>query len=211
MHTIGLVQQKGGVGKTTIATNLTRTLQLRGHKALLVDADPQGTSRDWAAESDLETPTTVGVDRPVVHKEMPKLEGYDVAIIDAVGKLEKMTVSVIKASNLILVPIQPSAADLWAVGTVIDHVETRQEMNEGRPDARFVVSRAITGSTMTDSVQEVIDEASIERLGSVIHQRVAFARALGSGISVHEGSDKMAQTEINHLTDEIEQILQNYE
>ena len=211
MHTIGLVQQKGGVGKTTIATNLARTLQLRGHKTLLVDADPQGTARDWAAKSDLETPTTVGVDRPVVHKELPKLEGYDVAIIDAVGKLEKMTVSVIKASDLVLVPIQPSAADLWAVGTVIDHVETRQEMTGGQPDARFVVSRAITGSTMTDSVQEVIDEASLERLGSVIHQRVAYARALGSGTSVHEGSDKKAQSEINDLTDELEQILQNHE
>lgn len=207
MKAVGLVQQKGGVGKTTIATNVARALQLRGHKVLLVDADPQGTARDWAAKSDLETPTTVGVDRPVVHKELPKIDGFDVAIIDAVGKLEKMTVSVIKASDLVLIPIQPSAADLWAVGTVIDHVETRREMTEGQPKARFVISRAITGSTMTDSVQEVLDEAPFGRLEEPTHQRVAYARALGSGKSVLEGSDQKAQAEINAIADELESIL----
>lgn len=208
MKTVGLVQQKGGVGKTTIATNVARTLQLRGHSVLLVDADPQGTARDWAAKSDVETPTTVGVDRPVVHKELPKIDGFDIAIVDAVGKLEKMTVSVIKASDLALVPIQPSAADLWAVGTVIDHIETRQEMTEGQPEARFVISRAITGSTMTDSVQEVLDEAPFGRLDGATHQRVAYARALGSGESVHDGTDEKAQAEINAITDELQPLLE---
>ncbi len=206
MTTIGLVQQKGGVGKTTLATNIARTFQLRGHSVLLVDADPQGTARDWAAKSDIQTPTTVGVDRPVVHKELPKIDGFDIAIVDAVGKLEKMTVSVIKASDLALLPIQPSSADLWAVGTVIDHVETRREMTEGKPNARFVISRAITGSTMTDSVQSVLDEAPFDRLECGTHQRVAYARALGQGLSVHKMNDSKAQAEINAITDELEQI-----
>jgi len=207
MLTIGLVQQKGGVGKTTIATNVARTLQLRGYEVLLVDADPQGTARDWAAKEGIEAPVTVGVDRPVIHKEMPKINGYDVAIVDAVGKLEKMSVSVIKASDLVLVPIQPSAADLWAVGQIIDHIET-QQMSRGKPEARFVVSRAITSSTMGDKVQQILDEAPFGRLNSGTHQRVAYARALGDGKSVHETSDSKAQKEINDITDELEQILQ---
>lgn len=207
MTTIGLVQQKGGVGKTTIATNVARTLQLRGYKVLLVDADPQGTARDWAAKEAIETPVTVGVDRPVVHKEIPKIDGYDVAIVDAVGKLEKMSLSVIKASDLVLVPIQPSAADLWAVGQIIDHIET-QRMSRGKPEARFVVSRAITSSTMGERVQQILDEAPFGRLSSGTNQRVAYARALGNGKSVHETSDEKAQKEVNAITDELEQVLQ---
>lgn len=208
MFTIGLVQQKGGVGKTTIATNLSRTFQRRGNDVLLVDADPQGTTRDWAAKEGIETPVTVGVDRPVVHKEIPKIDGYDMAIIDAVGKLEKMTVSVIKASDLVLVPIQPSAADLWAVGQIIDHIETRRQMTEGKPDARFLVSRSIGSSKMGEEVQEVLDQAPFGRLESGTNQRVAYARALGDGKSVHETSDQKAQSEISDIADELEQILQ---
>ncbi|MCS4054068.1 ParA family partition ATPase [Salinibacter ruber] len=210
MTTIGLVQQKGGVGKTTIATNLAATLQSRGYSALLVDADPQGTARDWAAKSEDIGLTTVGVDRPVVHEELPSIEGFDVAIVDAVGKLEKMTISVIKASDLALVPIQPSAADLWAVGQVIDHIESRQEITGGKPEARFVISRAIASSTMTDQVQEILNEAPFERLETEVNQRVAYARALGDGKSIHETSDAKAKKEINDITDELEQILQTH-
>ncbi len=208
MTTIGLVQQKGGVGKTTIATNLAATLQSRGYSVLLVDADPQGTARDWAAKSDNTGLTTVGVDRPVVHEELPSIEGFDVAIVDAVGKLEKMTISVIKASDLVLVPIQPSAADLWAVGQVIDHIETRQDITGGTPMARFVISRAIGSSKMGEQVQDILDEAPFGRLESSVNQRVAYARALGDGKSVHQTSDEKAQSEVDAITDEIEQILQ---
>jgi chromosome partitioning protein len=209
MRTIGLVQQKGGVGKTTIATNLAMTFQKRGYSVLLVDADPQGTARDWSAKSEAHTPTTVGVDRPTVHKEIPSIGGFDIAIVDAVGKLEKMTVSVIKASDLVLVPIQPSAADLWAVGQVIDHIETRREITDGRPDARFVISRAIGSSTMTDQVQKILDEAPFGRLEASVNQRVAFARALGRGLSIHQTTDRKGKNEINAITDELEQILRD--
>lgn len=208
MTTIGLVQQKGGVGKTTIATNLAATLQSRGYSVLLVDADPQGTARDWAAKGEDIGLTTVGVDRPVVHEELPSIEGFDVAIVDAVGKLEKMTISVIKASDLVLVPIQPSAADLWAVGQVIDHIETRQDITGGTPKARFVISRAIGSSKMGEQVQDILDEAPFGRLESSVNQRVAYARALGDGKSVHQTSDEKAQSEVGAITDEIEQILQ---
>ena len=208
MIVIGLVQQKGGVGKTTIATNLADTLSRRSYSVLLVDADPQGTARDWAAKSEDVGLTTVGVDRPVVHEELPSIEGFDVAIVDAVGKLEKMTISVIKASDLVLVPIQPSAADLWAVGQVIDHIETRQDITGGTPKARFVISRAIGSSKMGEQVQDILDEAPFGRLESSVNQRVAYARALGDGKSVHQTSDEKAQSEVGAITDEIEQILQ---
>lgn len=49
MHVIAVLNQKGGSGKTTIATHLARAFQLQGSDVLLVDSDPQGSARDWAA------------------------------------------------------------------------------------------------------------------------------------------------------------------
>ena len=49
MKVIAVLNQKGGAGKTTVATNLSRAIQLLGHTVLLADSDPQGSARDWAA------------------------------------------------------------------------------------------------------------------------------------------------------------------
>ena len=71
---IALLNQKGGSGKTTIAINLAFVLAHEGAKVLLVDSDPQGSARDWAAVRSEPSPfTVVGIDRPILHQEVPKL------------------------------------------------------------------------------------------------------------------------------------------
>ncbi len=216
MTTIGLVQRKDDVGTTTIATNLAVTLRDRGYSVLLVDAGPQGpqkgTVRDWSATGDSQTPETIGVDRPVVHEKLSSIEGFDIAIIDAAGKLEEMTVSAIKASDLALVPVRPSAAAPKEVGQVVDHIEAHQNLTEESPDegratARFIVSRATGSSKMGEQIRQIVNEAPFGRLDAGTNQRVAYARALGEGASVHETGDKEAQAEVEAITDEIEQIL----
>jgi chromosome partitioning protein len=49
MKVIAMLNQKGGAGETAIATHLACALQLVGSDILLVDSDPQGSARDWAA------------------------------------------------------------------------------------------------------------------------------------------------------------------
>ena len=64
MKVIAVLNQKGGSGKTTIATHLARALQLDGADVLLVDSDPQGSARDWAAVREDQPVPVVGIDRP---------------------------------------------------------------------------------------------------------------------------------------------------
>ena len=68
MIVIAVLNQKGGAGKTTIATHLARSLQLRGLETILVDSDPQGSARDFAAVEGGTSVMTVGTrsahDRP---------------------------------------------------------------------------------------------------------------------------------------------------
>jgi chromosome partitioning protein len=63
MRIIAILNQKGGCGKTTIAINLTHSLQNKGYKTLLIDSDPQGSARDWNAENDGQIIPVIGLDR----------------------------------------------------------------------------------------------------------------------------------------------------
>lgn len=206
MRSVGILSQKGGSGKTVISTNLARSLQLRGHEVILVDTDPQGSARDWAATSDVEVPPTVGVDRPNVHKELPRLKGYDFAVVDGAGKMERMSASVIKACDLVLIPVQPAGVDLWAVGELVDLIITRQEA-VGRPEAALMVSRAITGTNLAMEVEEALSGLELPLLNSRTYQRVAYAKAISRGVSVLDLGDKKAKDEINNLTDEVLTLL----
>ena len=131
-----------------------------------MDADPQGSLRDWSAQTE-DGPPVVGVDWSVVHEQLPKIGDFDVAIVDGVPQMEQMTVSIIKASDLILLPVQPSSVDLWSVGTIIDHVEARQQM--AKLQARFIVSRAPATSTLTGDIEAALEDAPFGRVNTTIH------------------------------------------
>lgn len=206
MHSIGILSQKGGSGKTVIATNLARSLQLRGHEVILVDTDKQGSARDWAATSDkIEPPHTVGVDRPRVHQELPKVRGYDYAIIDGAGKVERMSTSVIKASDLVLIPVQPAGVDLWALGELVDLIKARQEAT-GSPQAAFVISRAVVRANLSGDAEEALSALEFPLIGRT-HQRVAYAKAITRGVGVIDLNDEKANNEINDLTEEVLKLL----
>lgn len=200
MKTVSVLNRKGGVGKTTLATNLARALQLRGREVVLVDTDPQGSARDWASTSDdVEVPVTVGVDRPVLDTELPRLKGYDVAVVDGVAKMERMSASAVKASDLVLIPVRPSALSMWPAGELVDLIKSRQEV-AGLPRAAFVLSQAIVGTNLAEEAEEALGRLELP-VWPGTHQRIAYAKAVGRGVSVLDLSAKKATAEIKELTD----------
>jgi len=207
MQTISVLNRKGGVGKSTIATNLARAFQRRGDEVVLIDTDPQGSTSDFcetAIENDHPCPPTFTVDRPTVHEQLLQLNGYDVAIIDGVAKVSEMNVSSIKASDLVLIPVRPSAVDVWAVGEIVDLVQARREVTDG-PEAALVSSQAPPGHRghHADAASDALTAFELPVWEGTC-QRVAYARAMGEGRSVldRRGADK-AQAEIEQLTDRI--------
>lgn len=201
MKTISVLNRKGGVGKTTIATNLARALQLRDLETVLIDTDPQGSASDWcetAIENENPCPPTFTVDSPTVHEQLPQLNGYDVAVVDGVAKVSEMDASSIKAADLVLIPVRPSAVDVWAVGEIIDLVQTRRKATRS-PEAALVPSQAIVGTNLADSVSEALTAFELPVWDGTC-QRVAYARAMAAGRSVLDepGADK-AQAEIKEL------------
>lgn len=195
MLTIAVVNQKGGVGKSTLATNLAALAHLKlrryGRRVLLVDLDAQGSTLDWYAArrdgSKLEGLVVVKADRPLSPARFREIAGtYDVVVLDGPPKLGEMTRSAAVAADVVLVPVQPGPFDLWSAGETAEVLQAADEIRAelGRPPVRrrHVLNRAHPTARLTREALELL-EGEGERVPTV-HQRVAFAEAAAVGESV---------------------------
>lgn len=208
MKVIAVLNQKGGAGKTTIATHLARAIQLAGHDVLLVDSDPQGSARDWAAVREDQPVTVVGIDRPTIERDLKNLAKKDVVVIDGAPQAADLAVSAIKAADFVLIPVQPSPYDIWAAADLVDLVKQRIEVTDGRLQAAFVVSRAIKGTRIGSEVSEALAGYGLPVLESRITQRVSYPGTAAAGLTVMESEpDGDAAAEIYALANEIKHKL----
>lgn len=208
MKVIAVLNQKGGSGKTTIATHLARALQVAGADVLLVDSDPQGSARDWAAVCDDNPIAVVGIDRPTIERDLKNLVQKDFVIIDGAPQAANLAVSAIKAADFILIPVQPSPYDIWATSDLVDLVKQRIEMTDGALQAAFVISRAIKGTKMSSEVAGALEGYGLPVLESRITQRVIYPGSAAKGTTVlDEYPNGDAAVEVYALAVELKKLM----
>lgn len=208
MHVIAVLNQKGGAGKTTIATHLARALQLGGADVLLIDSDPQGSARDWAAVREDQPVSVVGLDRPTIERDLKNVARKDFVVIDGAPQAADLAVSAIKAANFILIPVQPSPYDIWATAELVDLVKQRMEITDGKLRAAFVVSRAIKGTRIGNEITKALNGYDLPILATRITQRVSYPGSAAAGSTVLDlEPDSEASREMTALADEIKQLL----
>ena len=207
---IGVLQQKGGVGKTTLALNLAGFYAGQGARTLLVDADPQASAMAWSSVR--ETPPPFGVVQmatATLHRDLPDIaRDYDVVIIDGAPRVNELARSAILASDFIIIPVQPSSFDYWAAQDTVDLI---QEAQQFRPEIRaaFVVNRKIARTAISRAVTKAFRDAGFPLCEAAVSQRVSFAEAATAGATVFELEPKGAGArEIKQLGKEIEKIAQ---
>lgn len=207
---ISILNPKGGCGKTTLSSNLGSSLLLNGYKTLLIDTDPQGTLRDWKSmdENDIQ-PEIIVIDRPNLQKDLTSIAiNFDYLIIDGAAKLQDMITFAVKNSDVVLIPIQPSAADIWACEALIHLIKARQEVTDGIPKAAFIISRQIKNSNLARDIDEALKQFSFPVFNSRTTQRVIYGEALSSGKSVFNiESSGEAASEIQNITKELQNFI----
>ncbi len=187
---IALLNQKGGPGKTTLATHLAGEFAYAGQRVALIDADPQASASDWAERRAQRGHTRLygvyGLARDALHIEVPQLaQSADIVLIDGPPRSASITRSALLAADLVLIPVQPSAYDIWASA---DMVRLVQEARLYRPQLRaaFVVNRKVVGTVLGREARGALAEQPIPALTAEVSQRIAFAESVSAGILARE-------------------------
>ena len=187
---LGFLNQKGGVGKTTLATHVAGELARTGARVLLIDADPQASALDWSerrvGEGLPRLFDVVGLAKETLHDQVPSLShGYDHVVIDGPPRVTALARSAMLASDLVLIPVQPSPYDVWASQQV---VTLAAEARVFRPelDAAFIVNRRIVNTVIGRDVHKALAGLGMPALSVPVSQRVAFAESVAVGRLVRE-------------------------
>lgn len=178
---------KGGVGKTTLAQTLACFLEDEGRRVCLVDADPQGTSRQWAekaAELGRRVPRVVNLGGArAMHRELTSMRAeWDAVVVDCPPRLGAETRAAMAVADLVLLPVSPGVADLWALQDTLVLLEEARAFNTGL-EARAVLNRFDT-TLMARGIAASLEAAGVLALSARMTARVTFSEAMADGRSV---------------------------
>lgn len=206
---ISFLNQKGGVGKTTLAIHIADSLSRKDKKVLLVDADPQASALDWAENSENGNRfSVVGLPKKTLRSELRTIEtDYDYVIVDGPPRVHEIAMAAIAASDLIVIPVQPSPFDVWSLKDIVDLVNEVKTINEHLKTV-LVINRKIVNTAIGRDVVSALADYNFPILTTAICQRVAYAESIALGQTVlNTNSDMKASEEIQALTNEILEVI----
>lgn len=189
---IAVLNQKGGVGKSTTAVHLARWLQRRGRSVHLADLDPQQSSSFWlqAAEAFSIPFSVIPADADAALEQLPALAGgCDVLVVDGPAGLSDATRAVMLLADLVLSPVQPAGADLRSAVDVLRLISQARRIRSGPPDAAVFLNRVTKGTRLLAEAREVIGQLEgIRPLAAAITQRQAVADCFAQATTVLEAT-----------------------
>ena len=213
MNVIVVANQKGGVGKSTISCNLGVASALSGHKTLIIDADPQGSSATFRAVRESDDIKVISIVKPTIHKDIQDFSSFELVIVDAGGRDSVVFRSAILAAagGILVIPILPSQYDIWATEDTFQVLRDARIYQEIPAYALF--NQVIQNTTVTreavETLQGMTAENEVQLLASCLYQRVDYKKSIseGKGVMEYAAGGKAAQ-EMRALHEEIEQLLQ---
>ena len=178
MKVISLINQKGGVGKTTLGLSLAARWHLSGKSVAIIDADPQKSAVFWKGQQSPDS-RLLGIDvyaasLPSEIRSSRDLK-VDYLIVDTPGTDQMMTRSAVNISDAILIPVQPSSFDVRASAPSV-----QAALATGKPTA-YVVNRFVHQSQLGREVMTSLRKTPARLILKAMGQYQAFSRSAGEG------------------------------
>lgn len=183
MKVLSIVSQKGGTGKTTLATHLSVEAERHGHIPALIDLDPQASAAKWGDHRAADSPAVVATPASRLKQwlEIAKNNEATLAIIDTPPNTESSILEIAKVSSLVLIPCQPSLADVDAIETTVTLVKIAEK------PAYVVLSRVPANTDLDIHARRAIrTNYDVAVAPCQIGNRVGFIHAYNSGATVGE-------------------------
>jgi chromosome partitioning protein len=205
---VALLNQKGGVGKTTLATHIAGELALRGQNVILLDAGPQCSALDWTQRrSQQGLPrlfSAVGLTRETLHQEAQELaRRADHVIIDGPPRIAALARSALLAADRVLIPVQPSPYDLWASAEMVNLIRDAQ-VSRLTLRAAFAINRRVSTTVIGRQARGALADQPLPALQAEVRQRIVFAESVAAGRLARElAPDGAAAREVSSLVDEL--------
>lgn len=189
-----VANEKGGVGKTTIAVNLAAMCALAGKETVLIDTDQQQSTASWSAvrhENEISPPLLCMTKTGKVGYDLAMMkEKFEVIIVDAGGRDSIEMRQAMAVCDKAIIPIKPSQFDMWSLGRMENLVKDVQEKIDSAVNSFAFINAASANPAVreTSEVREALAEyaESFPCLNSVITERIAFRKAARDGLSVLE-------------------------
>lgn len=199
MKTIIITSQKGGSGKTTLASHLAVEA---GRDAWLIDTDHQGTLTRWHERRRVDIPQRgeVRVEHLGAGLAALAAQGASYCFVDTAPTISAETARLVEFADLVLIPVRPSPADLWAV------VDTVQLVTRAGRPFLFVITQAKANASITaQAVAALSEHGRVAR--AMIADRVVYAAAMTGGDTAPALSRKAAD-EVTALWEELKGCFQ---
>ena len=197
---------KGGVGKSTVATNLAIMLSKTGRDVLLIDADDQETSADFTTMRHQKLGdagyTCTKLNGSAVRTDGKRLaEKYDDVIIDAGGRDTASQRAALVIADLVLIPFVPRSFDVWTLEPVAQMVEEARSFNPQLKAYAFINRADSTGTENQEAADYIRETEELEFITTSLGYRKVFGKAAAQGLAVIEYTpqDKKAIAEVSAL------------
>ena len=196
MKIVSIISQKGGVGKTTLASALAVAAEQDGRRAAIFDLDPQASASFWHDTRKKDTPAVAAIPASRLGHllQAAKETGCDIAFIDAPPFAKDIAFEAAHHADFIFIPTRPAVLDVMAMIKTLDLVKHYE-----KPSAVVLTFCPYAGRELNDT------EQAIKELGATlcpirIGNRIAFSRAQQTGLVAQEYEpDGKAAEEIKNI------------
>jgi len=204
---VALAGQKGGTGKSTIATNLAATYHRRRQRTLLVDGDPQRSSLTWSAragELDHDAPPVVGMGADMARKgQLPRLAAeYDRVVIDCPPSNGPVPRAAMRVADLVIVPWRPGPTDAWSLAETLDLAADEEVATV------IAITQCDHRTALGRGARDQLADIGVHVMTSALRLRVAYPEAMASGQEVATYAPRgAAAKEFKAFAAEVERLL----